>query len=257
MGASTSPWPRALPLGPSPRRRPLQGQAVGRQEAPASYGRLESHPGSGRRGSGFQAAGSRSFQSGCKVGQVTPQGLETAPGPRQARAGGSGRGCGAAGRAAGGRGPCGRRPDRGLQPVAPTAGLLHARGWGQRLMLSGAPASPSARPQQALGNRQGAPGRPGLGVHRSQSEVGHGGPASPRCPPPPPGSANQWASVPTRQSLWRLDSWVRKGRRFIKGHRGRGAAESPALSRRASSTLRPPGSASQRRPSAPGPGCSA
>lgn len=115
-----------LPSGPGPcpgtfaaPRRPLPGQAVGRQgerppatgawKATQAQGAMARLPGDGSR---VSSPGARSAKSG-------PQGLETAPGPRQARADGSGSGLWRSGTSRGGRGHCGRRPDRSSTPSRP------------------------------------------------------------------------------------------------------------------------------------------
>lgn len=214
MGASTSPWPRALlPRTFAAPRQPLQGPSCWTPgERPASCRRLESHPGSGRRGPTSRRR-KQGFQSGCKVGQGDLQGLETAPGPRQACAVAPAPGCGAAGRRPlAGEDPAGGARSRGSTPSRPLQAPPRGR-LGPAPHALRCPSRIPARPQRALradGVRQAGRG------WESGSQSGVGRRPRPRCPPPPSRiSENQWASVPTRQSLWRLDSWVRKGRRFL------------------------------------------
>lgn len=137
-----------LPSGPGPcpgtfaaPRRPLPGQAVGRQgerppatgawKATQAQGAMARLPGDGSR---VSSPGARSAKSG-------PQGLETAPGPRQARADGSGSGLWRSGTSRRRARTLREAPGPKLNPVAPTAGSSPRGGWGQRLMLPGVPAA--------------------------------------------------------------------------------------------------------------------
>lgn len=183
-----------FPRGPGPclgtfaaPRRPLQGPSCwtpGR--APASYGRLESHPGSGRRGPTSRRR-KQSFQSGCKVGQGDLPGFgdsawTTAGMRRWLRL----RAVAQRDEPLAGEDPAGGARAE-AQPRHAHCGLLHARRLGPAPHALRCPSRIPARPQRALGNRRGAPGRPGLGC-TGPSPGSAGGPA-PRCPPPPPGSA--------------------------------------------------------------------
>ncbi|XP_060260860.1 cuticle collagen 2-like [Ovis aries] len=152
-------------------------------------------------------------------------------------------GCGAAGRAAGGRGPCGRRPDRGSTPSRPLRAPPREE--------AGASASCSPVPQPypspaTTGSRKptGCARQAGAGVHGSQSGVGR----RPRPSLPAPSSRISETNGRLYPRGSHCGDWTagyERGAAFYKkGTEGGGAAESPALSRRASSTLRPPGSAS-------------
>lgn len=180
--------PRALPwdLRRAPPAAP--GPSCGTPgRAPASYGRLESHPGSGRHGPTSRRR-KRSLQSGCKVGQKWPPGFgdsawTTAGTRRWLRL-----------RAVAQRDepPAGEDTAGGArteaQPRRGHCGLLHARRLGPAPHAPRCPSRIPARPQRALGNRRGAPGWPGLGLTWLPVRGSAGGPAPP-CPSPPPGSA--------------------------------------------------------------------
>lgn len=162
MGASAGPRP--CPGTFAAPRRPLPGPGRGTPgRAPGSYGRLKSHPGSGRRGPTSRQP-KQSLQSGRKVSQKWPPGfLERVPGPRQARADGSGSGLQRSGMSSRRVRTLREAPGPRLKPVASTVGSSTRGGWSQLLMLPGAPAA--SQPGHS-GSRKstGRTGRsPGLG----------------------------------------------------------------------------------------------
>lgn len=141
MGASTSPVAPGPALGPSPRPAGRsRGQAVGRQgERPPATGAWRATQAQGAVAR-LPGDGSRVSSPGARSVKGDPQGLETAPGPRQARADGSGSGLWRSGTSRRRARTLREAPGPRLNPVAPTAGSSTRGGWGQRLMLSGAPA---------------------------------------------------------------------------------------------------------------------
>lgn len=238
------PWPRALPwdlrraLPAAPGAKLLDARESARQlRAPGEPPRLRAP------WPDFQATEAESPVRVQGRSKVTPrvwrQRLDhgrhapMAPAP----------GCGAAGRAAGGRGHCGRRPDRGSTPSRPLRAPPREE--------AGASASCSPVPQPypspaTTGSRKptGCARQAGAGVQGSQSGVGR----RPRPSLPVPSSRISETNGRLYPRGSHCGDWTagyERGAAFYKnGTEGGGAAESPALSRRASSTLRPPGSAS-------------
>ncbi|XP_044790847.2 homeobox protein MSX-2-like isoform X2 [Bubalus bubalis] len=153
-------------------------------------------------------------------------------------------GCGAAGRAAGGRGHCGRRPDRSSTPLRPLRAPLREEAG------ASASCSPVSQPHPSpatAGSRKptGCARLAGAGTHRAPSP-GLGRRPRPSLPVPSSRISETNGRLNPRGS--HCGDWTagyERGAAFYKkGAGGGGATESPAVSLRATLTLRPPGSAS-------------